>query len=1614
MNIEELLTVLSMKSIQLRRDGAELLVRGNEGALDSKLVNELHLHKAALFHLIDADSSTWWTPRDVKPRRFPLANLASVDIEQIFATVPGGADNVEDIYPLTSLQEGILFHHLMGQHSDPYLLSSLLSFDNRVRLESFLHATQAVIDRHDILRTSMAWEGIPEPVQVVWRRAQLDAEEVTLDAAEGDIAEQFYSYYNPRRVRLDVRRAPLLHAYFTHDHYNGRWLMIVLYHHLISDLSTLKVMDDEILAFLTGAGHLLPTALPFRKLVEQARSGVTQEAHESFFKDLLGDVEEPTGPFGIFDVQMDWEGITETRTLLGPALTGRLRSAARKLKVSAAALFHLAWARLLACASGRDDVVFGTVLFGRIQDAGGAERVMGPFINTLPVRIKIDDSSVETSVRKTQRRLAELVHHEHASLVLAQRCSAVPPPASLFTALLNYRVKAASNSSGQAKSTAWEGVESLRFEERTSYPFALTIEDTGQDCELRAQVPSSVGPDRICEFMRTTLESLVEALERAPGTPVCALDVLPSSERNEILYKWNQTAVPFPAEACIHELFEQQVERTPKALAVAFRGASLSYEELNLRANRLAHYLRELGARADRPVAICTERNIQMVVALLAVLKAGGAYLPLDPAYPFERLRFMLEDAAPVILLVQGSLQELFATFAFPGAIVNLDAEESWLNRSSSNIPRPINGLAPQNLAYVIYTSGSTGRPKGVMIEHRETCNLIHWARESFSKDVLQQTLFSTSLNFDLSVFECFVPLSIGTTVNVVRNILDTASAANDITLINTAPSAMNALIETGEVPPSVRWVNLCGEPLKISLIERIFAASAAKTICNLYGPSETTTYSTSVLIERTDSFSDTIGRPLANTQIYILDKYGKPAPVGVAGEMYIGGAGVARGYLDRPALTAERFLPDPFSHSPGARMYKTGDLGRWQRDGSLEFLGRSDFQIKIRGFRVELGEIEARLSQHPAVRETAVVAGEDAGGEKRLIAYYTAPGSVGSATNGPAAEELRAHLATSLPEYMVPAVYVQLKSLPLTANGKLDRRALPVPGQSAAATHSSEPPQGPVESALAAIWREVLKLERIGRSDNFFVLGGHSILAMHIILRVRERMGLEISANTFFKHPTILALAGELAQNVRAVPARKQIARRSDDEELILAPQQEIWWYQEQRTGNIHPNNTQFALRLSGHLNMAALEQSFAALQRRHEPLRTTFEPSEKGGATPVVWPPEAVSFPITTIDLSFLAPRQREQFAPCVYRLDNERPFDLTRCPLFRVLVVRLQPDDHLIILTVHHLISDEWSFTVLTKGLSELYTACAEGKPAVFPDLKFQYLDFARWQRDWLTSRDCAEPMAYWVRQLKPPLPEIFPPLASRGKFDEPVLAIRARKEFVIPAAVAEAGRRLARSAGCTLFSALMTALKLVLFAWTGQPDMRVGTVAANRSIPGSEQVVGLFANPVCLRTHMVFSDSVHAVLKSVHQVIRDATDHQELPFDVVSHVLDVGYGINPTSLFPVLFLWHALPAEPIRFPHLELNRRFHTADISGDENLVLVRGSLEALFELTETSTDITGIVTYRQDRFDSRHMDEFISDFSRCLTLAEQWPERTVAALCDLLRKHQCDAVLERA
>ncbi|HYQ71608.1 MAG TPA: AMP-binding protein, partial [Gammaproteobacteria bacterium] len=658
----------------------------------------------------------------ITPELLPLVKLTQAEIDRIVETVPGGVANVEDIYPLAPLQEGIFFHYLMARDGDAYQLPSVLAFDSKARLESFVSAMQSVINRHDILRTAILWEGLPEPVQVVWRSAPLQWEELTLSSQ--DPVNEMKDHLDPGKHRIDIRQAPLVRAYIAEDKANGSWLLGLLNHHLAIDHTTLEIIVEEIDAHRRGEEHRLPAPIPFRNFVAQARLGVSRKEHETFFREMLGTIDEPTAPFGLLDVQGDQPGIVEARLELESTLSRRLRKRARALGVSPASLCHLAWAQVLGRLTGREDVVFGTVLFGRMQGGESTGRAVGLFINTLPVRITVGDDPVAQAVRNTHMLLARLLHHEHAPLSLTQRCSAVPPPAPLFTTFFNYRYNQGDNASN-VRLTAWEGVELLYSAERTNYPLALSVDDFGESFGLCVQAREPIDPQRVCGYMHTALEYLMNALEQTPQKAVRSIEVMSESERQQLLYDWNATKAAYPRDKCIHELFEEQAQKTPEAVAVVYEDKRLTYGELNEQANRLAHHLIALGVGPDSRVAIGVERGLEMVVGLLAILKAGGAYVPLDPAYPAQRLQYMLQDSAPMVLLTQQRLREYFGSIPEKTAVIELDGDgELWSDLDAGNIKASQLGLRPHHLAYVIYTSGSTGKPKGVMVEHSGLVNL--------------------------------------------------------------------------------------------------------------------------------------------------------------------------------------------------------------------------------------------------------------------------------------------------------------------------------------------------------------------------------------------------------------------------------------------------------------------------------------------------------------------------------------------------------------------------------------------------------------------------------------------------------------------------------------------------------------------------------------------------------------------------------------------------------------------------------------------------------------------------------------------------------------------------
>ncbi|PBP84793.1 non-ribosomal peptide synthetase, partial [Pseudomonas syringae] len=758
----------------------------------------------------------------ITPQMLPLINLSQAQIDHVVKDMPGGVANVQDIYPLAPLQAGILYHHISAEQGDPYTLKALFALSDRARLDDFSGALQGVINRHDILRTAVLWEDLDEPVQVVLRQAELHVTELFLDSADGPVDEQLHQRFDRRHYRLDVRTAPLMRIVFSHDPVNDRWLAMLLCHHLVSDATSLSVILQEIQAHLLGQGKALGEAVPYRNYVAQARLGVSEAQHEAFFRDMLGDIDEPTLPFGLQDVQDRGRNLEEASVTLAAELNLRLRAQARQAGVSVASLMHLAWARVLGNVSACEQVVFGTVLLGRMQAGDDADRALGMFINTLPLRVDIGATTVAEGLKATHEWLTALLGHEHAPLVLAQRCSGVAAPTPLFSALLNYRHSVVSDVSAEAAS-AWGGIESFGTEDHTNYPLTLNVDDLGDAFTLTIQAVQQINAQRIGEYMQVALRNLVDALEHTPQAALNSLSILPDDERELLLTGFNDTAHPYPRDVLIHQLIEQQAAQRPDACAVrGDSGPLLTYAELNQQANQLAHRLIELGVEPDTRVAVSLRRGAEMVVALLGILKAGGAYVPIDPDLPSARQTYMLSDSAPRAVLTSHELLADLPDLGVPALVLDGRDDSALLKKQPTGNPdAKALDLQPNHLAYVLYTSGSTGTPKGVMNEHLGVVNRLLWARDAYQVNSQDRVLQKTPFGFDVSVWEFFLPLLTGAELVMARpgghqdpDYLAQVMSDAGITLLHFVPSMLDVFLEHRSTRdfPQLRRVLCSGE----------------------------------------------------------------------------------------------------------------------------------------------------------------------------------------------------------------------------------------------------------------------------------------------------------------------------------------------------------------------------------------------------------------------------------------------------------------------------------------------------------------------------------------------------------------------------------------------------------------------------------------------------------------------------------------------------------------------------------------------------------------------------------------------------------------------------------
>ncbi|HSF30804.1 MAG TPA: amino acid adenylation domain-containing protein [Candidatus Tectomicrobia bacterium] len=1488
----------------------------------------------------------------------------------------------------------MLFHSLYAPEAGLYCAQLGCTLYGNLQVSTFKQAWQRVVDRHPVLRTAFNWAFRDEPFQVVYRHVALPWRQDDwrgVSAVEQE--RQLKTFLGEDRAQgFELSKAPLMRlslVQLAEDAYQIVWSL----HHLLLDGWSLHLLLQEVFQIYTaccvGQELNLQARRPYADYIAWLRQQDLSQA-EAFWRQTLKGFTTPT----VTDFGRDHEsssgkeqGYAEQQMRLSAAATTALQAVARQHHLSVNTLVQGAWAVLLSRYSRQEDVVFGATVAGRPTELVGVESMIGLFINTLPVRVRVGPEALLFPwLQELQREQVEARQYEYSPLVQVQGWSEVPRGLPLFESLLVFE-----NYPAHTAIPEWCNsleIHHMRFMSSTNYPLTV-VAVPGRELGIRIGYQCHRFDDGAISRMLGHLRTLLEGMIANRAQRLADLPTLTAAERHQLVVEWNDTSAADPQTSCIHQLFEAQVARTPDAVAVVFEDQVLTYRELNIRANKLAHHLQALGVGPEILVGICVERSLEIVVGLLAIIKAGGAYVPLDPAYPQERLTFILQDAQISMLLTRERL--IARLIGDQTKVVCLDLDRELIAQEGDT--NPVNKGTPDNLVYVIYTSGSTGAPKGVAVEHRQLCNYLHGVLRRLALPSPASFATVSTIATDLGNTMIFSSLCTGGCLHVLseERVADPHAAADyfthhSIDCLKIVPSHLAAL-HTSSHPEQIlprELLILGGEASRSDWVKSLKTLAPGCTILNHYGPTEATVGVLTYRVgenQRVPGLSTLpLGRPLSNVRIYLLDQHLQPVPIGVQGELYIGGANLARGYLNRPALTAEKFIPDPFSDQPGTRLYKTGDLARYLPDGNIEFLGRLDNQAKTRGYRIELGEIEATLERHPAVRRAVVLAREDTSGDRRLVAYCVAHNGL-----RPDIRELRSFLQTKLPDYMVPAAFLVLDALPRTPNGKIDRHALPAPDQTQPSLlEAFVAPRTPIEELLADIWASVLKVESIGIHDNFFDLGGHSLLAVQVISRLRRLFQVDVPLRVLFDAPTVASLARrveEYRQAEKGTPTLPVLAEILEGAVPLTMIQEHLWELDRLVPGAPF-SNMPYAARLTGPLNVTALEQSFNTIIQRHETLRTTFTTSA-GQPVQVIAP--TLHVPLEIDDLRTLPEAARQAAAHQLIRAEVLYPFDLEKGPLVQARLLRLGEQEHILLLTMHHIISDGWSWGVFLHELAVFYEAFSRRQPSPLPELPIQYRHYAHWQHRWLRSGAGKAQLAYWMEQLEPPLPLLDlptkpPPVAKLSLHT-------ARQRFQISKELMVALTRLSRQEGATLFITLVAALKTLLYGYTGQEDIRVATLVANRQHQHTERLIGLLANLAILRTRLDGNPSLREILRRVRTTTLDAYTHQDLPFEYLARALVHVRQSNRRSLFQVMFALQNARQQTLALPGLAIQVL---------ETQPLEASTCELAMSIRETSQGLEGLCLYQTARFDPPIITRLLDDYNQVIECLASQPELRLA------------------
>jgi amino acid adenylation domain-containing protein/non-ribosomal peptide synthase protein (TIGR01720 family) len=1504
-------------------------------------------------------------------------------------------------FPLSFAQQRLWFLDQFTPGNPAYNLPSAVRLKGKLDLAALERSLNELAHRHESLRTSFVVIN-NQPAQVIAPELTL-ALRVTdlreLPAAERE-AEARRLLVAEARAPFDLAEAPLLRASLFRLSDDDHALMLVL-HHIISDGWSNGIFIREAITLYQAiargfAPQLPPLPIQYADYAVWQRDWLSGEVHDrqlNYWLDKLRDC--PT----VLELPTDKPrpaSLTSRGATVQFALPKELKRELTTLSQAHGATLFMtllaAFQTLLHRYSGQDSISVGTPIANRMRPE--VQNVIGFFVNTLVMNTDLSGDLTFTELLARVRETA-LGAYAHQDLPFEQLVEALQPARDASRTPLFQVMFSLEQVAPQQAETGAQIVEPLKLESSLAkFDLTLTLGESADELKGQIEYNTDLFEPETIRRMIGHFKMLLAGIGARPEEKVSRLPLLTEAEQQQLI-AWNQTATGYPREASIQQLFEAQAARTPEAVAIEFQGQTLTYRELNARASQLAHHLRQLGVGRETLVGICAERSLEMIIGLLGILKAGAAYVPFDPAYPQERLAFMLADTNVPVLLTQASLKAAFPNL--PSAIQTICLDAEWEQIAQQRADNPEDQTKPDDAAYVIYTSGSTGRPKGAVIPHRGVVRLVK-ETNYVSLSPTEVMLQFAPVSFDASTFEIWGALLSGARLIIFPPQTPTLEElgafirAHQITTLWLTASLFHLMAD--HQPDSLRGVRQLlagGDVLSPAHVERMARVLEQGRVINGYGPTENTTFTCCYPAPQDYRAGGPlpIGRPIANTQVWILDRQCQPVPVGVPGELYIGGDGLARGYLNRPKLTAEKFIEWPMAdylssssaigHRPSAiRLYRSGDLARFLPDGSIEFLGRLDQQVKIRGFRIEPGEIEATLTAHPSVREALVIAREDEPGDKRLVAYLISQAET-------SASQLREYLKERLPEYMLPSAFVRLEAFPLSPNGKVERKALPAPDGSQGASEGSAPPRSALEELLAGMWRELLRVERVGIYDNFFELGGHSLLATQLAARIREVFGIELPLRAVFEAATIAGLAARLEAARQAAPTSSAppIRRIPRDGELPLSFAQQRLWFLSQLEPDGHSYNIPTAVRLHGQLNVAALEDCLSEIIRRHESLRTVFAAPD-GRAVQVI--AEEADFTLPQTDLRHLPEAEREAEARRMAEAEFKRGFDLARGPLLRCRLLRLADEDHILVMVMHHIISDGWSNSVLISEVGALYQAFSCGHPAPLPELAVQYADYAAWQREWLQGATLREQLSFWREQLG------GHPLELALPTDHPRPAVQtftgANHTFCLPDHLAAAVRQLSQQEGSTLFMTLLAAFQALLYRYTGQESINVGTPIANRTRAEVEGLIGFFVNTLVLRGDFSGEPDFRETLRRVRETALGAYAHQDLPFEMLVDHLQPERDLSRPPVFQVMFLFQEKPREVLQLPGLTLQPLEYDAAVAKFDLTLAVADQPDGLKATFEYNTDL----------FDAATIERMTGHFLTLLEALTAQPEEKISRL----------------